>query len=1099
MNTFKNMKVKNLMQIDTKSMKFINLKRNLRHLAIVIFLLATVFYLPVSGQIVTNFLNQIQAKRMYDEGLRLFNLGTEEAYTEAVPKFKEAASLYLTVNFRKEAGISILSAGNVSSLLGKKAEALELYNKALNIFEEIADIKRKAKALNNIGLIYYDLGDKEKCLDYYKKSLDLNNQINDKKGQVTALSNIGIIYSDKGSYQEALRYFNSALSLFNNGFESKGEESALLNNIGTIYYFEGQNQEALEVFNRALSLAQEVNDKKEEAQILTNIGAVYSHRGNKQAALNYYLQSLDLREKIGDKKGKSLTLSNIGVLYSETGDKRKALTYHNLALSTFRELKNKSGEAVALSNFGIIYAELWEKKKALEAYNESLKLFREATDKNGELITLQNIGGAYFLFGEHETALEYYNSALSIAKLINNKNSEATALHNIGTAYIKLGRYQDSLEKLNSALELRKAIKDKYGESSTLANIGLSFDLSGKKQEALKYYNQALLLSKLMKYQDLEAQTLANLMVIWDSLNHYRLAAFYGQMAIDKFESLREFTNSPIIDVASQKLFLQRIKPNYLFLIELLIKSEQFSKAIQILNFYQDQQSFDFYRDIDFTVRQVVRSPREQEFSTLYKTNTNIIEQLTSQTEKINSETDKLNLTNSEKTNQQKLEIDLKSATDNFFSNLERVKEELSLQPNEKDKVPTVPDVTVMQSVLRHLNSSTKQQTAALYTLIGEKKFYVLLITAEGNIKVFESPIDRQDFNDKLIQFYALLQRPAYDPRILGEELYKIIIPQKLEAELKKQNIQTLMWQLDGNLRYIPVAALWDGETYMVEKYQNVVLTRADSQRLLKETKPQWFGIGFGTDEEQQIDLLNDGNKNFFPGLSGVRKELENIFITNVKDKGILIGEVYENKDFTKEKFYEAMKKRPQVVHISSHYRFYAGDSTLSFLVLGNGKALTLNEMKDERGLFEGTDLLTLSACETGAVLPNADGREIDGFAELAQRLGANSVMASLWQVPEYSTSELMTKFYSNKLKSKLNKAESLRLAQLSLIKGNFQDKTKAGNSEKLKGEGAENNKYFKIYSKIDKKYRPPFEAPPEKLYSHPYFWSPFILFGNWK
>ncbi|MCD9189210.1 MAG: CHAT domain-containing protein [Pyrinomonadaceae bacterium] len=415
------------------------------------------------------------------------------------------------------------------------------------------------------------------------------------------------------------------------------------------------------------------------------------------------------------------------------------------------------------------------------------------------------------------------------------------------------------------------------------------------------------------------------------------------------------------------------------------------------------------------------------------------------------------------------------------------------------DKEPPVSDVVKMQAVLKQLNSATKQKTAALYTLIGEKKFYVFLIASEGKVKVFDSSINKQDFNEKLIQLYVLLQKSAYDPRILSEELYKIIFPQKLEDELKKEKIETLMWQLDGNLRYIPVAALWDGEKYLVEKYQNIVLTRADSQRLLEKTQPVWTGVGFGTAEDQQIDLLKDKHTIEFRGLFGVREELSNIFITDKRDQGILKGEVYADKNFTKDKFYEALKKRRQVVHISSHFRFYEGDSALSFLVLGNGKALTLNEMKEQKGLFEGVELLTLSACETGAVLPNADGREIDGFAELAQRLGANAVMATLWQVPEFSTSDLMTKFYSNKQKGKMNKAKALRLAQLGLIRGTIQSKTKNGAEENLKGDESRKDTYLKIYNKIDKKYRPFYEPPPGTSYAHPYYWAPFILFGNWR
>ena len=84
--------------------------------------------------------------------------------------------------------------------------------------------------------------------------------------------------------------------------------------------------------------------------------------------------------------------------------------------------------------------------------------------------------------------------------------------------------------------------------------------------------------------------------------------------------------------------------------------------------------------------------------------------------------------------------------------------------------------------------------------------------------------------------------------------------------------------------------------------------------------------------------------------------------------------------------------------------------------------------MKKETTLFQGVDLLTLSACNTAATQADANGREVDGFVELAQRLGAGAVMASLWEVSDVSTAELMTRFYQDyRGPSGDNKAEALR------------------------------------------------------------------------
>jgi CHAT domain-containing protein len=334
------------------------------------------------------------------------------------------------------------------------------------------------------------------------------------------------------------------------------------------------------------------------------------------------------------------------------------------------------------------------------------------------------------------------------------------------------------------------------------------------------------------------------------------------------------------------------------------------------------------------------------------------------------------------------------------------------------------------------LSVATSQKTAALYTLIGKDKFYIILVTADGEAKSFASPIKEVDLSQKIVEFYAILQSPAYDPRPLGRDLYNVIF-KPVEATLKKSGIQTLMWQLDGNLRYVPIAALFDGEKYLVERYQNVAFTRNDPERMLQKVRPSWTGTGFGSSQQHTVDLLGDGTKVPFPALPGVSDELQSIFRVGAQGSGILSGVVFTDKQFTRNAFYEAMKQRRPLVHISSHFAFRPGDDSRSFLLLGDGTPLTLNEMKRQEKLFDGVELLTLSACNTAATQSDASGKEIDGFAELAQRLGAASVMATLWQVSDSSTPWLMREFYrARQSKGGTTKAEALRNAQLALLNG---------------------------------------------------------------
>jgi CHAT domain-containing protein len=145
--------------------------------------------------------------------------------------------------------------------------------------------------------------------------------------------------------------------------------------------------------------------------------------------------------------------------------------------------------------------------------------------------------------------------------------------------------------------------------------------------------------------------------------------------------------------------------------------------------------------------------------------------------------------------------------------------------------------------------------------------------------------------------------------------------------------------------------------------------------------------------------------------------------------------------------------------------------------------------MKEHGQMFDGVELLTLSACKTAAQQADSAGREVDGFAELAQRLGAGAVLASLWAVRDSSTAELMIDFYHKRERIGWSKAEALRSAQRAMIRDDEAPQKSTNEAEadvrdvELYGAGAV----------------VPDESALALKYSHPHYWAPFVLFGNWQ
>jgi CHAT domain-containing protein len=139
---------------------------------------------------------------------------------------------------------------------------------------------------------------------------------------------------------------------------------------------------------------------------------------------------------------------------------------------------------------------------------------------------------------------------------------------------------------------------------------------------------------------------------------------------------------------------------------------------------------------------------------------------------------------------------------------------------------------------------------------------------------------------------------------------------------------------------------------------------------------------------------------------------------------------------------------------------------------------------------FVGTELLVLSACNTAMSSgENSSGAEIEGFGALAQLQGAKSVLASLWSVADASTMELMTDFYGNlENNPNIGKAEALRTAQMKMIRGEYKtpEEMNAKRSKLIGVNGETSN-------------QPAFNTDDKAPFAHPYYWSPFILIGNWR
>jgi CHAT domain-containing protein/Tfp pilus assembly protein PilF len=901
------------------------------------------------------------------------------------------------------------------------------------------------------------------------------------------------------SLRQATKKYETALPYYQLVEDRSGEATTLIN-MGLVYANLGEPQKGLEYLQKALPPSRAVRNFRSEAVALNNIGYLYNMLGEKRKALDYYLQALPLRRAERDVRGETSTLINIGLVYDEIGEPQKALEHNLQALPLARALGDKRYEALLLNNFGGIYARLGDRQKALEYWQQSLPLFHAVRDDRGEAMTLNNIGWIYNENGEQQKGLQHLQQALLLYRTAGDKEGEATTLVNIGGIYDEIGEPQKALENYLQALPLARGIGYRRGEATTLHNIGAAYNKLGDKQKALDYSSQALISFRIVGDPFGEASTFAYLFDIFASTNP-RLAVFYGKLAVNNFQKLR--SNARTLEQGTQQTFLKSVEETYRRLANAMLTQKRHVEGQQVLNAFKDQQFFDFGQEKQLA--SLARTAREDELGATFDLRAGQVVDVTRELDDFKRGVGTRQARVDETAQINSLEERLANAILDYKAFLQTAEKQFVESSNEKDKTTAVVDLQSMQTSLRETFATTKQNTTAVYTLVGEENFRSLIITPD-DIKSVSVPIMGTVLNARAKQFWALLQSDKYDTTKLGKELYDIVF-RPIEKVLPK-GTKTILWSMDGNLRYIPMAALYDGKQYLVERYNNVYFTRADTETMTRAVSPVWTATAFGSTQEQTVDLL--GEKISFSPLPGVGEELDLLFKQKEKKKGIFAGEAFEDAKFTQESMLEALKQRRPVVHIASHFSFRPGDEARSFLLMGDGTAFTLADMKKHTDMFQGVEMLTLSACNTAAQRSDANGREVDAFFELAQRLGANSVMASLWSVSDNSTPWLMREFYKTKLEKRVSKAEALRQAQLSLLKGKAQVRpaTARGSQSTVKIEltdqpvnarpEAETPTRSEIIN-IRKQDAPLYDKKKHTPFAHPFYWSPFVLFGNWR
>jgi tetratricopeptide (TPR) repeat protein len=338
---------------------------------------------------------------------------TAQALQKALTEYDAAiAAAQLGKHRAYEAEALSLSA-YILDRFGKKQPALDRYNQALTIYRELNDRDNEATAQNNLGLLYNSIGNPTKAIELFTQALGRYRELKKPSAEATALKNIGMAYEKLGEMQKALDHYRQALDLAR-GLKDRLTEATALNGIGLIYDALGEYQKAIEFFSQALPIARELRSLFGEAVTLNNVGLAWFNLRDFPQATGYLEQSLALRRKAGDPAGEARTLNTLGRIYQELGQFDKAREYFSRSLELFKKSGEKYFEGIVLHNIACEQADRREYQEALKNFFEALSLFQAVGARHSIANTLSWMAKAHAETGEFERARTEIESAIAI-------------------------------------------------------------------------------------------------------------------------------------------------------------------------------------------------------------------------------------------------------------------------------------------------------------------------------------------------------------------------------------------------------------------------------------------------------------------------------------------------------------------------------------------------------------------------------------------------------------------------------------------------------------------------------------------------------------
>ena len=881
------------------------------------------------------------------------------------------------------------------------ATLLSVWGISVPALSQFTQTQPNAQLLIEQGQKLYETGQLSEAVIILQQATDAFNLQKDELGKAMALSNLSLVFKQLGQWKKAEVAITQSLNLLKNS--------------------------QLKTQNFAIILAQTLDIQ----------GNLQLELGRTEQALDSWKQSANTYAQVGDEVGMTRSLINQSMAEQALGLYRQARTTLEKLQPRLEQQPDSLVKAIALRSFGDVLQLVGDLELSFKVLQQSRDIAKKLQSPSEISATLLSLGNTALALGnsqisqqdsisfENYTPLHCINKPVSIESLKFYQQAAQFYEEAVTTTTSPLSQIQAQLNHLSILLKLQQWSQAKKLSSEIQVKLA-KIPPSHTANYAQINFAQNLVCLKQATNADVPsgkeiAQILATSVQQARSMDDERSVAYalgaLGGLYLENQDiaNAQKLTQEALMVAQAIKAgdigYLWQWQLGYILRIQGDVTGAiaSYTEAVNTLKYLRND-LIALNPDIQFSFRDNIEPVYRQLIDLLLQP---------ASTASTKESISQGNL----KQARGILETLQLAELENFFREAC-----LKAAPEQIDEVVDKTDTTA----------------AVIYPIILSDHLDVILklpYQAElSHYTINKKATEVESVLEKLQQYLRQPDR-IKDVNQLSQQIYSWLI-QPLEFELQKKNIKTLVFVLDGELRNIPMAVLYDNkhQKYLIQKY---AISLAPGLQLIEPKslqKVQLNGLIAGVSEQRKIE-----GRSFTP-LKNVKTELQQIQSAIPRNAELF------NQTFTKINLQNQIKKVPYtVVHIATHGEFSSNPDKTFILtweqllkVKDFDNLIRLSEQRESKAI----ELLVLSACETA----QGDNRATLGLAGIAVRAGARSTLATLWAIDDQSTAEFMSQFYQELENSKVTKAEAVRRAQLKLLND----------------------------------------------YEIPYLWAPYILVGNW-